>query len=206
MSHSLVRVDTLFPIPLFRYRVDDQGGLNDKLGREIAKRRKAESGLTNTGRLGWQSEQDFFVRQEPGHASLARTVGTIVKETFLALDPAIDFAKIQINMNGWVNVNPPGGYNGPHQHTDAALSGVYYVDVPKGASPKGGAIEFLSPHPVRLLGGLVKAEMFVERMHLQPKAGDLIIFPGQLPHWVHPNDSGKPRVTVAFNAMVRPRR
>ena len=32
-----------------------------------------------------------------------------------------------------------------------------------------------------------------------------MIFPGQLPHWVHPNDSGKPRLTVAFNAMVKPR-
>lgn len=205
MSFSLVRIESLFPILLHRYRVEEDG-LNEKLGREIAKRRKSEGGLRNTNRLGWQSERDFFMRKEPGHASLARLIGQIMKETLLSLDPAVDYDKVQVNMNGWVNVNPPGGYNGPHQHTDAALSGVYYVDVPRGPSEKGGAIEFMSPHPVRLLGGLLKSDSFVERVHLQPKAGDLIIFPGQLPHWVHPNDSGKSRVTIAFNAMVRPRR
>jgi uncharacterized protein (TIGR02466 family) len=205
MSHSLVKVETLFPIPLYRYRIEEDG-LNPKLAKEISARRKGEGGLANSGRLGWQSERDFFLRKEPGHAALSRLIAMIMKETLQSIDPAADFAKIQVTMNGWVNVNPPGGYNGPHQHTNALLSGVYYVDVPRGPSEKGGAIEFLSPHPVRLLGGLLKAEMFAERVHLQPKAGDLVIFPGQLPHWVHPNDSGKPRVTVAFNAMVNPRR
>jgi uncharacterized protein (TIGR02466 family) len=204
VSFSLAGVDALFPIPLFRYRLDDEA-LNAKLSREIAARRKSEGGMENSNRQGWQSEHDFFQREEAGHASLARHIGQVMKATLLSIDPAVDFAKIQVTMNGWVNVNPPGGYNGPHQHTDAVLSGVYYVDVPRGPSEKGGAIEFLSPHPVRLIRGMLRAPMFAERMHYQPKAGDLLIFPGQLPHWVHPNDSGKARVTVAFNAMMRPR-
>ena len=205
MSFSLVRIDTLFPILLYRYRVEEEG-LNEKLAKEIAARRKSEDGKVSSNRVGWQSEQDFFQRQEASHAALARLIGKVMKATLQSLDPAADFTRIQVTMNGWVNVNPPGGYNGPHQHTNAILSGVYYVDVPRGPSEKGGAIEFLSPHPVRLLGGLLKADMFAERVHLQPKAGDLVIFPGQLPHWVHPNDSGKPRVTVAFNAMIKSRR
>jgi uncharacterized protein (TIGR02466 family) len=205
MSFTLSAVDNLFPIPLFRYRVDE-AGLNERLVKEIATRRKAESGMSSSNRVGWQSEHDFFLRKEPGHASLARVIGEVIKATLQSIDPAVDFAKVQVSMNGWVNVNPPGGYNGPHQHTNAVLSGVYYVDVPRGPSEKGGAIEFLSPHPVRLLAGMINAPMFSERIYLQPKAGDLLIFPGQLPHWVHPNDSGKARVTIAFNAMVRPRR
>lgn len=204
MSFKLESCDTLFPIPLFRYRVDEQD-LNVTLAKEIASRRKAESGMTSSNRVGWQSEHDFFLRKEPGHVSLARVIGQVIKATLQSIDPAVDFARMQVNMNGWINVNPPGGYNGPHQHTNAVLSGVYYVDVPRGPSEKGGAIEFLSPHPVRLLGGLINAPMFAERIYVQPKAGDLLVFPGQLPHWVHPNDSGKARVTVAFNAMVRPR-
>lgn len=205
MSFTLEGVETLFPILLFRYRVEDPS-LNDNLSKEIATRRKAEGGMANSNRQGWQSQHDFFARKETGHASLARTIAQVLKATIQSLDPAADFAKFNVAMNGWVNVNPPGGYNGPHQHTDAVLSGVYYVDVPRGPSEKGGAIEFLSPHPVRLLRGMLKSPMFAERMHCQPKAGDLLIFPGQLPHWVHPNDSGKVRVTVAFNAMLKPLR
>ena len=205
MGFRLTGVETLFPIPLFRYQIDD-AALNGTLSKEIAKRRKAESGMANSNRLGWQSEHDFFGRKETGHVSLARTIAQVVRETLLAIDPSVDFAKLNVTMNGWVNVNPPGGYNGPHQHTNAVLSGVYYVEVPRGPSEKGGAIEFLSPHPVRLLGGLLKAPMFAERMRVQPEAGDMLLFPGQLPHWVHPNDSGKSRVTIAFNAMVKAKR
>lgn len=204
MSFTLASVETLFPLPLFRYTVDEPG-LNDMLAKEIAKRRKAEGGLTSTNRVGWQSEHDFFMRSEPGHVSLSRVIGQVMKATLQSIDPTVDFASIEVRLNGWLNVNPPGGYNGPHQHTNAVLSGVYYIDVPRGPSKKGGAIEFLAPHPVRLLAGLVKAPMFSERSYVQPKAGDLLIFPGQLPHWVHPNDSGKPRVTMAFNALVKPR-
>jgi uncharacterized protein (TIGR02466 family) len=205
MGITLAGVETLFPIPLFRYRIDE-ANLNETLAKEIAKRRKAEAGMANSNRQGWQSEHDFFARQETGHKQLGRLLAQVLKSTLQSIDPAADFGKFDVTMNGWVNVNPPGGYNGPHQHTNAILSGVYYVDVPRGPSEKGGAIEFLSPHPVRLLGGILKAEMFAERMRVQPKAGDLLIFPGQLQHWVHPNDSGKPRLTIAFNAMVKARR
>ena len=205
MGITLAGVETLFPIPLFRYRIDE-ANLNETLAKEIAKRRKSEAGMANSNRQGWQSEHDFFARQETGHKQLGRLLAQVLKSTLQSIDPAADFGKFDVTMNGWVNVNPPGGYNGPHQHTNAILSGVYYVDVPRGPSEKGGAIEFLSPHPVRLLGGILKAEMFAERMRVQPKAGDLLIFPGQLQHWVHPNDSGKPRVTIAFNAMLKARR
>ena len=201
MPYSLASTENIFPVPLWRYRVAEDG-LDARLLREIAKRRTREKGLPNANRLGWQSERDLFERKEPAHLHLSRLVSKVVVDTLQSLDPKLDLKSIRLVMNGWVNVNPPGGYNGPHQHTDALLSGVYYVSVPRGGSDSGGAIEFLSPHPVRQLGGLVRAAMFAERLRVQPKAGDLLLFPGQLSHWVHPNDSGEERVTIAFNAMV----
>ena len=205
MTVTLSRVDTIFPIPLYRYRVE-QPGLNEKLSKEIAQRRKAEQGLENRNRQGWQSVHDFFQRKEEGHAQLARIFAETTKKTIQALDQAADFSKFNVLLNGWLNMNPPGGYNSPHQHSEAHLSGVYYVDVPKAKSDGGGAIEFLSPHPVRLLSTLIRNQMFSDRIRIQPTAGDLIIFPSQLLHWVLPNDSGKPRVTVAFNAAIQPKR
>jgi uncharacterized protein (TIGR02466 family) len=205
MTVKLARVDSIFPIPLYRYRVENPG-LNDALSKEIAQRRKVERSKENRNRLGWQSEHDFFQRKEDGHAQLARIFAEVSKQTIQALDPAADFTKFNVLLNGWVNANPPGGYNSPHQHSDAHLSGVYYVDVPKSKSEAGGAIEFLSPHPVRLLSTLIRSQLFSDRVRVQPSAGDLIIFPSQLLHWVHPNDSAKPRVTVAFNVTIQPKR
>lgn len=205
MTVSLSGVDPIFPIPLFRYRVEEPG-LNELLSKEIAARQKAEPTKENRNRLGWQSEQDFFQRKEEGHARLARIFAQVTKQTIQSLDQRADFGKFHVLMNGWLNVNPPGGYNSPHQHSDAHLSGVYYVDVPKSRSEAGGAIEFLSPHPVRLLSTLVRSPLFSDRLRVQPTASDLLIFPSQLLHWVHPNDSGKPRVTVAFNATIQPKR
>ena len=180
MSFTLEGVETLFPILLFRYRVDDPA-LNDNLSKEIAKRRKAEGGMANSNRQGWQSEHDFFARKETGHASLARTIAQVLKATIQSIDPAADFGKFNVAMNGWVNVNPPGGYNGPHQHTDAALSGVYYVDVPRGPSEKGGAIEFLSPHPVRLLRGMLKARCSRSGCTISPRPATCSSFPASCP-------------------------
>ena len=205
MTVKLARVDSIFPIPLYRYQVD-QPGLNEALSKEIAQRRKAEQGMENRNRLGWQSKHDFFQRQEEGHSGLARTFAEVTRQTIHALDSSADFGKFNVLLNGWVNVNPPGGYNSPHQHSDAHLSGVYYVDVPKSKSDSGGAIEFISPHPVRLLSTLIRSPLFSDRVRVQPAAGDLLIFPSQLLHWVHPNDSGKPRVTVAFNATIQSKR
>lgn len=205
MTVSLARVDAIFPIPLYRYRVE-QPALNESLSKEISARRKAELGMENRNRLGWQSNHDFFQRREDGHAMLARIFADITKQTIQALDQTADFTKFNVLLNGWINVNPPGGYNSPHQHSDAHLSGVYYVDVPKSKSDSGGAIEFISPHPVRLLSTLIRSPLFSDRVRVQPTAGDLLIFPSQLLHWVHPNDSGKPRVTVAFNATIQAKR
>ena len=205
MTVTLARADTIFPIPLYRYRIEENG-LDDKLAREIAQRRKAEQGLSNRNRLGWQSAHDFFQRKEEGHAALARIFAQVTKQTIQSLDENADFGAFQVLLNGWLNVNPPGGYNSPHQHSDAHLSGVYYVDVPKSKSDSGGAIEFLSPHPVRLLSTVIRSQLFSDRVRVQPTAGDLLIFPGQLLHWVHPNDSAKPRLTVAFNATIQPKR
>jgi uncharacterized protein (TIGR02466 family) len=204
MAITLTRVDNLFPIPLWRFAIDEDG-LNDGLMAEIRKRRASEPGIPNSNRKGWQSERDLFQRTEPAQLRLLGVIKEVTLRAIQSLDPKLDRDALRIVMNGWININPPGGYNSPHQHTDAVLSGVYYVAVPKGKSDTGGAIEFLSPHPIRQLGGLIRNAMLSERLRVQPVAGDLLMFPGQLPHWVHPNDSGKERVTIAFNVTVGPR-
>lgn len=203
MGYSLAAMENLFPTPLWHYRIDEPG-LDALLMKEVAARRAAEPGLPNPNRLGWQSRHDLFDRTEAGHMKLLHLIRAVIGDTLRSLQQNLDHTAIRVALNGWVNINPPGGYNAPHQHADSLLSGVYYVSVPPGASNSGGAIEFLAPHPVRQVGGLMQAPMFAERFRVKPVAGDLLLFPGQLSHWVHPNDSGEERVTIAFNARVTP--
>lgn len=198
--------DNLFPIYLWRFWIDDHVALNRALLKEIAKRRASEPGLDNrASRYGWQSNRDLFRRAEPAHSKLALAINRIVGHAIEGLWPPGALDDTALAANGWVNVNPPGGYNSPHIHPDALLSGTYYVSVPAGANPVGGAIEFNVPHPTLKLSNVLVTPMLAERVRVVPEPGLVLLFPGTLTHWVHPNDSQEERISVSFNAMIRPR-
>jgi quercetin dioxygenase-like cupin family protein len=78
----------------------------------------------------------------------------------------------------WFNANTPGEYTGWHSHSRWARVGVLYVQVP------AGLIEFRQ-------GGAYWRET--------PRAGDLLVFPGNLEHRVLPNSSEQVRISIAFN-------
>lgn len=206
---QLEALQVLFPIPLWRYRIADHEEINRLLLAEIAERREGEQPMPPIGtRLGWQSRHDFFTRDEPGHARLSKVINRIVRHALNGMTQPGAIGEGDVGIGGWVNVNPPGGYNAPHVHPSSVLSGVYYVSTPMGENPVGGAIEFNVPHPILRMSGMPVMEMLRERIQIRPEPGLLLMFPGTLSHWVHPNDSGEERVTMAFNVAVRatPRR
>jgi uncharacterized protein (TIGR02466 family) len=204
MRFKLEGIDNLFPIPLWRYRVDDHERLNAALLDEIAVRQKKDKDIANRNRRGWQSAHDFFDRKEPAQAELADVVRKLLVDALKAVSREIKADKVNFSMNGWVNVNPPGGYIGPHAHPNGLISGSYYVSVPNEQGP-GGSIEFVCPHAVSYMGGFIKAPMLVDKLRVHPKPGEVLLFPSQLLHWVLPNDSDEDRVTVAFNLGAKPK-
>ena len=68
-------------------------------------------------------------------------------------------ADLRMSFNGWLNINPPAGYIGPHSHPQALLSGSYYVDVPGDDDAVSGSIEFVCPHPVSLIDGVIDSDV-----------------------------------------------
>lgn len=205
MGFKLDSIDNLFPIPLWRYRLDDHERLNAALLEEITARKKKDKDISNRNRRGWQSEHDFFERKEPAHAELAGLVRKLLVDALKAVSREIKADKLDFSMNGWVNVNPPGGYIGPHAHPNGLISGSYYVSVPNDQGP-GGSIEFIAPHPVGYMSGWIKAPMLVDKIRVHPKPGEALLFPSQLLHWVVPNDSDRDRVTIAFNLGAKVKR
>ena len=78
----------------------------------------------------------------------------------------------------WANIADRNRITRWHDHPRYDLVAVAYVSVP------GGSIEFQE------LGGFFR---------LEPRAGDLLVFPGTKVHQVYANPSAEPRISVAFN-------
>lgn len=207
MTYRFDKIDSLFPTPLLHFTLADHEALNQALLVEIAVRRAAEEGVKRTNRLGWHSVSDLFVRPEPAQLQLAETIKQVAADATRRMAPSAPLNTLQLVCEGWINVNPPGAYNAPHDHAGAFWSGVYYVAVPAtdgGSDGNGdsGVIEFIAPQHLSAPGGLIRAPMTAAKMPLRPPAGTLLMFPATLTHWVHPNMSAEDRVTVAFNAWV----
>lgn len=205
MAYQLASVDEMFPTPLLRFEIADADKLNKVLLKEIARRRTADGGVKKSNRKGWHSSNDLFERKEPAQAALAQQLLRMLAQSTLRIASEADFTNIELVADGWINVNPRGGYNAPHDHVGAFWSGCYYVQVPDDEG-QGGAIEFLSPHKPLPGREYIKAPITADKVCVRPKPGTVLIFPASMVHWVHPNDNQQERVTIAFNGHFRPKR
>jgi uncharacterized protein (TIGR02466 family) len=101
--------------------------------------------------------------------------------------------------NLWVNVLQPGAAHSGHIHPHCVLSGTYYVRTPKNAS----AIRFEDPRLAMMMASpLPRADADPERrrfVHIQPAAGDLLLWESWLRHEVPPNGAASRRISVSFN-------
>lgn len=204
MAFTLKSVDELFPTPLLRFEIGEAATLNAALLGEIATRRAGEEGVRKSNNRGWHSASDLFERKEPAQAKLAQLLLRMIAEATRTVAPETDFSGLQLVSDGWINVNPTGAYNGPHDHPGAFWSGCYYVQVPAGdGDVNDGAIEFISPHKPLPGLGLIGGGLTGDKLRIRPKPGLMLLWPANLLHWVHPNASAEDRVTIAFNGYFR---
>ena len=96
----------------------------------------------------------------------------------------------------WVNVLPQGGSHTSHLHTNAVLSGTYYVTAPEGSSP----IVFEDPrHAMMMAAPPRRTSVYESRV---PKAGTLMLWESWLRHEVPMNRAEGERVSVSFNCVI----
>jgi uncharacterized protein (TIGR02466 family) len=208
---KLTSVEALFYSPLLQFQISDCEALNRQLLEETDAIRARSSGVTKSNKKGWQSDADFFRRTEPGYTALRNHIVEAVLEATRRLSPNFDFKSNEPQMEGWINVNPPGAFNAPHTHPGSALSGTYYVSIPPDSvsiapeSPsiapdaKSGTFEFIDPRVNAGSLSIEGATCFDHGVFVKPKDGLMIIFPSYLRHWVYPNEEESERVSIAFN-------
>jgi uncharacterized protein (TIGR02466 family) len=201
----LQRLEPLFFSPLAVFEVADAAALNARLVAEALARRASSPGLQRSNRRGWHSEDDLFSRDEPGAQALCDHIVDAVSHLTEQVSPHFDLDGHDLQLEGWINVLADGGLNAPHDHPGWVWSGCYYAQVPDDvsgpASAGEGAIEFLDSRTnVRTLT-VDGAACFASKYRVQPRAGQLLIFPSWLRHWVEPHHAADAlRVSIAFNA------
>ena len=102
----------------------------------------------------------------------------------------------------WVNVLPEGGSHTSHIHTNAVISGTYYVSVPPGAGP----IVFEDPRHGQMMAAPPKAKNAPRehQTHISemPQAGSVLMWESWLRHEVPLNRAEGLRISVSFNYVI----
>lgn len=200
---QLGKSETLFSTPLLRFVVDDHETLDAALLAEGARMRAADDGVAKSNKGGWHSQGNLL----SGDAACIVTLRKAMEQAIAAANNKVkataDPETLRLKLFGWMNINPPGGFNAPHTHPGAHWSGVYYVAQPAVEEGTSGMIEFLDPRSDLPNWRILGAKAFRPKRRIRPQPGEIVIFPSYLVHWVYPNDTSEERVTIAFNATFK---
>ena len=204
-------VDQLFSTPLLQVDLsenfDMRSGVCDfLLNLESRQANRNTGGAQKSNVAGWRSGDDLLNCNNECLSQLASEVSRSV--SFLMQDAAEEegrsCANYEIHMYAWANINRRGAYNVVHTHPNHQWAAVYFAKAGKSdvGKPLSGQLEFSDPRPG---AGLIPVENFGfgNRFRIEPKDGLLVMFPGWLPHFVHPYEGDEERISVAFNVKLQ---
>lgn len=149
--------------------------------------------------------QNLFELNHPAigwlHQCVMRAIADYVAEAGMERMP-------EVSIQAWANVNAKGDYHNLHNHPHSWLSGTYYLDVPVQPSSTGrddlnpGSISFFDPRGAANMTALRNDGQFDPEYRRFPEAGELLLWPAFLHHFVHPNMADTPRISISFNVVV----
>lgn len=185
--------------------------INQQLLNLVAAQRATtpSAGRSNVG--GWHSDLNFLDTDSDCVRSLVARLHDFTEKVMQQFaNPSAPVG--EFSLEGWANVLDPGGYNSVHSHPNAEWSGVYYVTgnrAKDAQQPPGdssgkytGKLELMDP---RTGAALTYAEgsTLYGRFLIDPVPGQVVLFPGWLPHQVHPYQGAEARTSIAFNTLRR---
>jgi uncharacterized protein (TIGR02466 family) len=200
-------IEALFPTLVYRTVIEEAGRLNHDLERaaldlaenDTAGRRWCEkhgyAGYTSYGSLADLPDlSPLFARLK---RIIERHAAHFARELHWDLRGGKPLCDTM-----WVNVLPEGGSHSSHIHTNAVLSGTYYVTSPAGSGP----IVFEDPRhglmmaaPPRKAGAPRALKTYVSET---PAPGSLLLWESWLRHEVPLNRTRSDRISVSFNLVI----
>lgn len=200
-------IEALFPTLIYRTDLDRSAELN----RELA---AAALSLARDDRAGIQWCTKHGYSGYTSYASiddLAERISAFAKLERIIDGHAARFAKaLHWDLRGgrplcdsmWVNVLSEGGSHTSHLHTNAVLSGTYYVKVPAGSGP----IVFEDPRHAMMMAAPPRKSKapreFQAYVSETPAEGTLLLWESWLRHEVPLNRAEGHRISVSFNYVI----
>mgnify|MGYP000420277701 CR=1 FL=1 len=100
----------------------------------------------------------------------------------------------------WVSMLRENEWDTPHTHRSTDLVGVYYPQVPPGS----GALWINDPRGNATFGKMVDGKDGRVGHRIEPRQGMLVLFPGDVTHFVEPHRGTAPRLSVGMNIRLKP--
>lgn len=197
-------IATLFVTKLYRAAVVGAAALNQRL-RESCLAIAAEDAAGQAwsvakGYKGYTSyaSLDDLVTRDPAFADLKKALDPHARAFAQALH--LDLGRRKLALDSiWINVLAPGGVHSGHIHPNSALSGAYYVDVPKGAA----ALRLEDPRLPQMMAAPPRSDDAPESeqsfVYVAPRAGEVLMWESFVRHEVPPNAARRPRISISFN-------
>lgn len=192
---------SLWPTMLLKRMLPDAQAANKELARLIEELDSKHRDFTTDYR-----NVDLFTHQHPATVWLNECINITVRDYFRHLEMDYD---IRWSLQAWANVNRFGDYHDYHNHPHAYLSGAYYVRVPTKLEKletrndvRPGRLTFYDPRACANMTA-IKGDPYIEAEYtVEPKSGMILLWPAFLNHFVHPNLSKQPRLSVSFNVVL----
>lgn len=173
----------------------DNRGIEDT----ILSREKVEKSERKSNKGGWQSLDNFH------NDKSFLPIWERTSQEFDLLCAHNNYKDLKINViNAWANVNRFKDFNISHHHDRSNWSCVYYVRVPEDC----GNIVFIDPRISRSMAKENNLVMNYENLsqsseyYVHPLEGGVVVFPSWLVHYVEPNQSDSPRISISFNVSL----
>ena len=195
-------IETLFATRLYRAELGRRANAElERTCRLIAAEDRAGQRWAKAhGYRGYTSyaSLDDLPRRAPCFAALVARIDRHVRDFARALD--FDLGRRRLACDSlWINVTGRGGYHTAHIHPHSAISGTYYVAVPRGAS----AIRFEDPRLAQMMAAPPKRAAARRGnsnvVTIVPRPGTLLLWESFLRHEVPESRAAGTRISISFN-------
>ena len=191
-----------FPEPVFKFQFKNFRNFNIELARYIYSLYEEDNkGVDRSNRGGWHSKTFEMNDKDSIQFKFALELQKYILKTFQNLGWKTENQNIRIR-EMWAIINKKEDFNVVHTHPNSCLSAAYYVKAPINCGRfQIENLNIAKRHSSPLLAN--PNELNINVAGIEVSEGDLLIFPGYLPHKVARNEADEDRIVISFNVDIK---